>query len=121
MNSIDSWVFEDDQQTEHMPEIGINSFEIGGGLVCGLFEDDGYTSLAMLCQECSDGDDDNNDNDDDDNDDADDAPGFRKQVCPPFSGRANCILAASGGASYGRRSRFRPDGGYGGEAIGGWR
>ena len=76
VNSIDSWVLEEDQQTEDMPEIGIGSLEIGGGLGCGLFEDDGYTSLAMLCQECSDGDDDNNDNDDDDDDDADDSPGY---------------------------------------------
>ena len=49
MNSIDSWVLDDDQQTVDMPEIGIGSLEIGGGLGCGLFEDDCYTSLAMLC------------------------------------------------------------------------
>ena len=54
----------------------LGSLEIGGGLGCGLFEDDGYTSLAMLCQECSDGDDDNNDNDDDDDGAADDTPGY---------------------------------------------
>ena len=76
VNSIDSWVLDDDQQTEDLPEIGIGSLEIGGGLGCGLFEDDGYTSLAMLCPECSDGDDDNNDNDDDDDGAADDTPGY---------------------------------------------
>ena len=48
-----------------MPEAS-GSFDLGGGLGGVFVDNDGYTSLAMLCQEWSDGDDDNNDDDDDD-------------------------------------------------------
>ena len=78
VNSIDSWVLEADQQNEDLQN-AIGSLEVGGGLGSGLFEDDGYLSLAMLCHECSDDaaeDEYDDDKNNDDDDDAADAPGY---------------------------------------------
>ena len=107
VNSVDFWVLEADQQDEEVQET-IGSVEVGGGLGSGLFEEDVYTSLAMLCPECSDDDaTDDNDNDDDEShaDSADiHAPmSAAEQGAHVGGGRARCAFGVVGGARLRRR------------------